>query len=217
MKRIYLYIFILVLYGISFGQVRNPQMSRYGFEVNSKPNIYYNAYISYKDGPKLFFSLDIQNDILQFKKENEIYNAKFEITLNLKDFNEEQTLFSESWYENIQIDDFQNTNSKLIYQNSRKTFNINQEPGKYKLLVELRDAQTGNNFYSKRSIEIVDQSISKIKHGNLVFVDNDSVLEKGIKISSLRDIVELHASPMVMIEYESPLTDSLFIFTNRTD
>ena len=120
MKRIYFYILLFIIYSISFSQERNPRVSRYGFEVNSKPNIYYNAFVSYKDGPKLLFSLDIQNDILQFKKENEIYKAKYEITINLKDFNEKQTLFSESWYENVQLDDFHKTNSKLDYQNSRK-------------------------------------------------------------------------------------------------
>jgi len=213
MNRIYLYILLFIFYNISFAQVRNPQMSRYGFEVNSKPNIYYNAFISYKDGPKLLFSLDIQNDILQFKKENEIYKSKFEISLNLKDFNEEQTLFSESWYENVQLDDFHKTNSKLDYQNSRKVFYIIQEPGKYKLLVELRDSQTGNNYYSKRTIEIANQSTEKTTHGKLVFVDNENINDEGIMISSLRDIVELNESPQVMFEYESQITDTLQIIS----
>jgi GWxTD domain-containing protein len=213
MNRIFLYILIFVLYSISFSQVRNPKMSRYGFEVISKPNIYYNTFISYNNGPKLFFSLNIQNDILQFKKENEIYKAKFEITVNLKDFDEERTLFSESWYENIQIDDFHETNSKVRYQNSRKIFIVDQEPGKYKLLVELRDAQTGNNFYSKRSIEIANQTTEKIKFSNIVFVDNDNIIDEGIIISSLRDIVELNTSPLAMIEYESPVVDSLKILS----
>ena len=40
--------------------------------------------------------LNIQNDILQFKKLNKNYNAKYEISINIKDLNEEQTLFAES-------------------------------------------------------------------------------------------------------------------------
>ncbi len=209
MKHLYLYILLFIIYSISFSQVRSPRMSRYGFELNSKPNIYYNAFVSYKDGPKLLFSMDIQNDILQFKKDNEVYNAKFEISINLKDYSEEQTLFSESWYENVQLDDFHKTNSKIEYQNSRKIFNINQETGKYKLLVELRDAQTGNNYYSKRTIEIDIDTTNNMKYSELVFVDYGNIDEEGINISSLRDIVELNKSPFLMFEFESQLTDSL--------
>ena len=117
MSRIYFFIFIIIIYSFSYSQVNNPRMSRYGFEVNSKPNIFYNTFVSYQEGTRLYFSLDIQNDILQFKKDGEIYSAKYEITLNLKDFDETQTLFSESWNENVKLNDFYKTNSKKEYQN----------------------------------------------------------------------------------------------------
>jgi len=213
MSRVYLYIFLFIIYSISFSQVKNPRMSRYGFEVNSKPNIYYNTFVTYQNGTKLNFSLDIQNDILQFKKEDEIYNAKYEISLIIKDFDETQTLFSESWNEDIKLNDFHKTNSKYEYQNSRKIFDINQKPGKYKLLVELRDAQTGNDYYSKRVINIIDQSKLKIKHSDIVFIDRKDTLTDGILISSLKDIVELNESPFILFEYESQSEDILKILS----
>jgi GWxTD domain-containing protein len=187
-------------------------MSRYGFEVISRPEIFYNTFISYLEGTKLIFSLEIQNDILQFKKVNAGYKAKYEISINIKDYNEEQTLFTESWYETVHIDDFHETNSKKLYQNSRKEFNLDQGSGKYKLLVELRDAHTGNNFYSKRKIEILDQASVIIKHSDLVFIEKEYELSENVKISSLQDIVEINSSPFVMIEYASEETDSLKIY-----
>ncbi len=211
MKRKYLYILIFIFYSLSNAQVKNSRTSRYGFEVTSRPTIYYNTFVSYLNGPKLLFSLNIQNDVLQFKKINEKYNAKYEISINLKNFNEEQTLFSESWNENVQIDNFHDTNSRELYQNSRKVYNLNQGPGKYKLLVELRDAQTGNNFHSKRNIEILDQSSEKIIHSDLVFIEKGSDIGEDIKISSLKDMIEFNNTPNVLIEYASKESDSLTI------
>ena len=210
MNRSILYIFLFAVFCLSNAQVSNSRVSQYGFEINSHPTIYYNTFISYLKGPKLLFSLNIQNDILQFKKIDEKYNAKYEISINLKDFNEEQTLYSESWNESVQIDDFYETNSKVLYQNSRKEFNLNQDPGKYKLLVELRDAQTGNNFQSKRNIGIIDQSSAKIKHSDLVLLDKENEGDE-ILISSLRGMVELNTSPVVLIEYAVQEPDSLKI------
>jgi GWxTD domain-containing protein len=210
MNRSIIFIFVFVLFSISNAQIKNSRISRYGFEINSRPTIYYNTFVSYLNGTKLLFSLNIQNDILQFKKVDDKYKAKYEISINLKDFEEEQTLLSESWNENVKIDDFSQTNSKVLYQNSRKIFNLKQDPGKYKLLVELRDAQTGNNFYSKRKIVISDQSSSKIEHSDLVILekeDNDGE----IFISPLKGLVELNTSPVVSFEYETQDADSVNI------
>lgn len=210
MNRSILYIFLFAIYCLSNAQVNNSKVSRYGFEINSRPTINYNIFISYLNGVKLVFHLNIQNDILQFKKVSDKYNAKYEISINLKDFKEKQTLFSESWNENVQIDDFDQTNSKVIYQNSRKVFNLKQSPGKYKLLVELRDAQTGNNFFSKRNIIISDQASAKIKHGDMVFLEKENDGDE-IFISPLKGLIELNTSPVVLFEYATQDADSLNI------
>lgn len=210
MNRKLFFIIILVFYSISFAQDRNSRKSRYGFEVNFRPTIYYNTFISYKEGIKLIISLNIQNDVLQFKKYENTYNAKYEISINLKDFSETQSLFTESWNESAQIEDFEETNSKRRYQNSNKSFNINQKPGKYKLLIEVRDAQTGNNFYSKRNIEIKDQTNAEIKFSNLVLVNNENQ-DINEKISVFNDIIEINTSPTLLMEYATQEIDSLTI------
>lgn len=213
MKRTVIYFFIYLLSIISLIQGQNKRMSRYGFEINSRPNIYYNVFISYFNGPKLIFSLDIQNDILQFEKKEDIYKAKYDISINLKDFDEEQTLFTENWAELIDLDEFKKTNSKMQYQSSKKTFDINLKSGKYKLFVELSDVQTGNNYYSKRTIEINRQQDGVIRHSNLVFMENEPNNMESINISSSRNIVEFNQSPLVMFEYETQIEDSIKVLS----
>lgn len=211
MKRLYILLFIYLFSGFSDAQINKSRMSRYGFEVNFRPKVYYNTFVSYKDGLKLELSLNIQNDILQFKKVNEKFKAKYEISINIKDMKEEETFYADSWNETIEIDNFLNTNATDIYQNSRRTFKIDLNPGKYLFFVELRDAQTGNNLFSKRNLEIKDQSKEKIKLSKFVFVDNKNKLDKDIKISSSKSTIELTSSPKILIEYATLNPDSLRI------
>ena len=80
MKRILIALIICVFVINTNAQKRHSGMSRYGFEVNSRPSIYYNTFVSHLNGKELILNVKIQNDVLQFQKNDNLYIGKYEIS-----------------------------------------------------------------------------------------------------------------------------------------
>lgn len=211
MKRLYIIFIFLVLSVTLVAQANYKKKSRYGFDVNSRPTIYYNTFASHINGTKLHFCLNIQNDILQFRKNGDNYSARYEISILLRNAKEKQTVFSDSWYKNVTLNNFEDTNLKNTYQQTRKIFDVKFNPGIYELNIEVRDANTGNVFHSKRQINIGQKSKESITHSRPVFIDSKIIKADDILISGFGKIVEFNNSPIIYFEIETPKSDSLTI------
>lgn len=176
MKKISTYLTVLIICTQLYSQMSGKRETPYGFEINVKPPIYYDQYITYKGGanhPQLSIDIAIQNDLLFFTKTDEGYVAGYDITIFVKDSATQTTLFSNMIKERVIEKDFKTTNSRERYQNNSKSFTLDIPPGDYDLHLKLTDETTGNTFRSRRKIKIPDlNSVFSATEINLYTPDN---------------------------------------------
>lgn len=114
-----LFLFILFC-GILFAQKDKDYLelkSRYGFSVQRLAPASFNLYVDYRGPdlrPKVYLAVALQNDMLQFKKIDEHYEAEYQISFALR--SKEQTLFNTSWQEKVSLKNFKETNSRRKLQ-----------------------------------------------------------------------------------------------------
>jgi len=211
MTRTFIYIFIFIIYNLAFSQAKNPSISRYGFEVNIRPPIIYNTFISNIYNSKFIFHLNIQNDIIQFQKINNKYIGKYEVSLTFRNKHNNSTMLTDAWAEDVLINDFNKTNSKADYQKTKRILNLNFEPGQYEIFVEVLDGTTGNVFRSTRGFKIKNKENQKDNYSNLVLLESKDNLESDIQIAASKNIVEYPYSPLYYFEFSTPVSDSVYI------
>lgn len=169
-----LYIFLLLIF-INHLQSQSQKdvisiKSRYGFDVLRQPVVNFNIIPHYSGGewiPELYLAVEIQNDRLQFTKDNEQYRAEYQISVVIR--REKDAFFKENWIETETLDNFNDTNSKKIYQYKIYKLNLSRQdrenklkPGKYECIFQVRDFTSENNYKSVRKFEIYDFNSKKI-------------------------------------------------------
>ena len=159
MKKICIYLTVLFLGTQSFSQMSGKRETPYGFEINVIPPIYYDQYITFKNGvdhPQLRFDISIQNDLLFFTKTDKGYEAGYDISLFVKDSATQTTFFSNLIKEKVIEKNFKITNSTTHYQHKFKNYLLDIPPGDYDLYLKLTDETTGNSFRSNRKIKVLN-------------------------------------------------------------
>ena len=177
MKTGFLYIiFIFWAVGISAAQDIQPQQdvipvkTRYGFAINRLPVVNFNIYADFdpiKWYPRLYLAVAIQNDVLQFKKDEKGFTARYQISIAVR--GEKGVVFKSTWKHSTSVKTFELTNSRSRFQYS--AFPIKQiypyddvkiEPGRYNCLLEVRDLNAKTSYRSTREFNVpAADSLSK--------------------------------------------------------
>jgi len=194
MKKYFIILWIFLLLSAAFAQMTGKRPTQYGFDVNVKPPVYYDVYITF-DGndlsPQLNVLFNIQNDLLFFTKSDDGYEGGYDIVIAVKDLSTNSTVFSHLWKEKIYEREFKSTNSKERYQVNGKTFNTDLSPGEYEVHLELTDKATGNSFKSKRILTIPDLE-SSIYFNEIKFLSQDDSLSAEIVVGDGQSTVEFN-------------------------
>ena len=190
-------LFSLVLTAVLSAQDVQPQKdvipvkTRYGFFINRLPVVNFNIYAdfdSFRWYPKLYLAVAIQNDVLQFKKDEKGFTARYRISIAVR--NRQEVIFKETWKHSTSVKTFELTNSRVRFQYS--TFRIKQiypfekhaiAPGRYNCLFEVRDLNAKTSYKSTRDFVIpASDSLSNNKPAAsdiafLLFLPQDSLLQ----------------------------------------
>jgi len=159
MKRYLLFIGIFLITNSAYSQMNGKMSTSYGFDINVKPPIYYDIFITFNAKsltPRFNLHIKIQNDLLYFTRIEQDYVAEYDIALFVKDIQTKETVFSYLWKEKVIEKNFERTNSKMLYEISSRSFDVNYPAGEYDLHVVLTDETTGNSFKSNRKLKIPD-------------------------------------------------------------
>jgi len=194
MKKYFIILWIFLLLSAAFAQMTGKRPTQYGFDVNVKPPVYYDVYITFDDNdlsPQLNVLFNIQNDLLFFTKSDDGYEGGYDIVIAVKDLSTNSTVFSHLWKEKIYEREFKSTNSKERYQVNGKTFNTDLSPGEYEVHLELTDKATGNSFKSKRILTIPDLE-SSIYFNEIKFLSQDDSLSAEIVVGDGQSTVEFN-------------------------
>ena len=196
-KRFLHILFLLVLTGVILGQDIQPQQdvipvkTRYGFMINRLPVVNFKLYADFDPEnwfPRLFLAVAIQNDVLQFKKDEKGFSARYQITIAVR--NEQGVIFKETWKRSTSVKTFELTNSRIRFQYSALPVkqiypyeNTRIETGRYNCLLEVRDLNAKTSYRSTRDFVIPPPD--SLASGNLpasdiaflLFPPKDSLLQ----------------------------------------
>ena len=202
MKNISIILWVLLLLSFAFSQMQGRRPTQYGFEVNAKPPIYYDLYITFNGeslNPQLNVLFNIQNDLLFFTKSDDGYRGGYDIALAVKDMSTNSTVFSNLWKEKIFEKEFEQTNSKQRYQVNGKKFDTNLAGGDYEVHLELTDEATGNSFKSKRKLTVPKQDSTQF-FSEIKFIRPVEDLSAEIILAERRTSIEFNHDILVNFE-----------------
>ena len=223
MKKVFIVLLGFLLMSSVFSQMTGKRPTQYGFDINIKPPVYYDVYITYNDrnlNPQLNVLFNIQNDLLFFTRSDNGYEGGYDIALAVKDLKTNSTVFSHLWREEIFEKEFKATNSKERYQVNGKRFDTDLSSGKYKVLLELTDQATGNSFKSDREITIPDLK-SSIFFNDIKFLSENDSLSTEIMVGDNQSTVEfnhdLHAFLQIVQSQSAPISVTSILFRFEDD
>lgn len=205
---------MVILYTSTQAQMPGKRPTEYGFDIDYKPPIYYDLYLSFGDTigePELVFSLNVQNDLLQFTKVADTYKAVYHIGLTIKKSSSESAVFSRVWKQTVQERDFERTNSRSIYQGHQKIFDLDLEPGEYLMFVEVTDDGTKKAYRNSRQLTIPVDKPGDLIHTPIRLLDPEYD-QSGEVIAEPRDpMIEFNHDIVASFELQTDTPDSLII------
>jgi len=213
MKKYFTLLIIFFIVGAIYSQNSGKRPSRYGFDINFKPRIYYDIYFSKNFSnrkPVLNLLLNIQNDLLQFTKNNNHYSASYEISFTLRKKENKEFVFSEIWQNNLIETDFEKTNSINIYNTEVKSFPIDTESGKYEIYLEIVDRKTSNVYKSTRDIVLKKIKPDSLNVSDIKLLNPTDSLSLEIPLDE-KTIIEFNNTPVASFEIETNESDSLIV------
>ena len=136
--------------------------TRYGFSVTRLPQLNFGIYADYDPvnwTPILYLGVAIQNDILQFKKTGDEYQAEYRISVAIRE--EDNAVIKQNWTRSIVVNSFDETNSRnkfhyssFKFSEDNKTLGSMLKAGTYNCLFEIRDLNSKKAYQSERMIDI---------------------------------------------------------------
>ncbi|MGD9487640.1 MAG: GWxTD domain-containing protein [Calditrichaceae bacterium] len=170
--RIYLCLVIIsVLISSSMAQEQQDVLkvkTRYGYEINRRPAINFNIFVNNDhivNNPHVSLAVAIQNDVLQFERKGSEFKSAFQTTIAIRSKEGEQTILTETFSEDVVIENFEETNSRHKYQYKLyKLTDLNSSgiiklvPGEYECLLEIRDLISKKTYNSKRPFSVKKKS-----------------------------------------------------------
>jgi len=159
---------MLLLPGLSLAQ--SPEF----FKVESYEGLDYEyAYflVPKKTGENTEFHLftKVPYNRLQFVKFEKIFRAEYEVTLELRD-KDNELIHGKSWRETVQTNNYQETETADIFHMARSRVLI--APGEYKLNVMLEDMETNSRISKTQKIKIDKQKKNNFRITSVIFVEN---------------------------------------------
>ena len=213
MKKIF---FLLSLFCFTslYSQLPGKRPSEYGFDIDYKPPVYYDFYLTYtnaKSPPRLVFTLSIQNDLFQFTRIGDVYKANYHIAVTIKKKDSETAVFTRVWQESILEKEFDLTNSRKIYQRHEKIFDTDLDPGDYRLLLEVTDDGTQKGYHNQRTLVIPHTEPGGIEHTDIKFLDPDSDRSVEIIADPRDPMIDFNRDVRAYFEMQTAARDSLII------
>ena len=172
--------FLLLLFFSLAVRAEQPQdvlklKSRYGFKVERRQPVNFNLFLDF--GPKpsrpvLYVSVAVLNDVIQFKKAENGYQASYRISFALR--SKRQSLLQKSAVFTVHLNDFKRTNS--IHEFQHHIFRLDQWPehfvlntGTYDALLTIEDRITRKSIHLK-AVLLVQDYFSKRLHTSICFL-----------------------------------------------
>lgn len=138
---------IIILFVFSYSLFAQVESSS-GVSQYNNPKIFYVDFANYidktPDKTRLDVFIQVPYSNIQFVKQNNNFNASYNITLIFYDKDKKNVLFQRIWKEKVTTTEFEHTLSKDNFNLSYRTFEFN--PGDYFLTCILEDSDSRKSF-----------------------------------------------------------------------
>jgi len=137
-----------------------------------------------KDSVEVIIKTKVPFDVLQFIKIDDVFSAKYELSVLIVDENEEKCA-SKILEQSLQTESYAETNSQQLFDINEVTFSL--VPGKYTLIIAVLDLDTKKKNIRKETIEISDFYKQSFALSNINIIEQEFTNEQGVvnKISSI--------------------------------
>jgi GWxTD domain-containing protein len=156
-------------------------------------------------------------DELQFVKQLENFKASYEVSASL--VKNKETVTSKSWEGNVEVTNFDQTNSTKDFVFTSANFNV--IPDDFQIVISLTDLNNRKTTYRKKDVKLANfskMSISDILLINSIEIDSVSGFASKVYPNIPSDFVELTKPVWVYFEvYEISQIDSIEIDYKITD
>jgi len=177
---LYILIFLLSVPCLASNKEDNKEFieikSRYGFKIKRRQPLNFNVYLDFDTHtkkPEFFAAVSIQNDILQFRKTDNGYLARYRVSIAVR--SDSVSLLQFSTVHEITFEDFKRTNSTKEVQ--AHTYRLNNSPEAFKLnagdytsLLEVQDLTTKKSIQRKLNLNL-EQNFPDRHFNNICFLD----------------------------------------------
>lgn len=194
--------------------------SRYGYEINRYPIVVFNSFID-REGkdwaPFMYVAVQIQNDYLQFKLDENIFYSEYQVTITVRD--DKQTFLSKTWPCRAELTDFDLTNSQRHFQYHSFVLDVKNEavaelkPGKYEILILVHDMLSNRDYKNHRELVINENAFidkKKYPHTDIAFFKGQQLNhEKPDSLSATQDMLEFNTPYMAFTRFYVTGIDSL--------
>ncbi len=205
---------LLFCYSSIYAQLPGKRQTEYGFDIDYKPPIYYDYFLSYAaegNKPQLNFILNVQNDLFQFTKVENIYQASYHISLTIKKDGSDAAVFSRVWQQSVEEKVFERTNSKKIYQHNQNKIEMDVSPGNYKLFLEVTDDGTMKGYHNARLLTVPEIEPGEMMHTQIKLLDPVTDASSEVILEMRDPMVEFNHDLTAYFELQTDARDSLII------
>jgi len=148
-------------------------------EKLSLPSFYYEVGtypMLSRDSVKVIIKTKVPFDAIQFIKTNDVYSAKYELSILIIDENENKCA-SKIWEQSLETESFQETNSQQLFDINEVSFRL--LPGKYSSTIAVLDLNTKKKSIRKEPVEIGKFYEKPITLSNINIIEKEFTNEKG--------------------------------------
>jgi len=210
MRNLFKYFLLLILIVNIFAQTPGKRESQYGFEVYYRPPIYYDFFSELPDQNnkiRINFLLKIQNDLFRFTNIDNQYTAQYEVTVAIKKAENKSAMFSETWRKTVQVNSFEETNSKTLYNIEQDVFDVVLEPGEYRLFLEVIDSDTEKGYRNSR-LFVIEKNVN---HTNIKIMAPENNISDEIVLGPEPPVVEFNEDKKASFIFATPIRDSIHV------
>ena len=121
---------------------------------------------------RMYISMKVSNDVLQFLKVDNGFEAEYEFSVVILDKDGDQ-IEGKSFRRKATVQQYEKTNSNQIYQYQHLQFDL--KPGKYQVILSLTDMDTKRSSQRKEKVELRNFRKKDLAVSDVLFVNRNNL------------------------------------------
>jgi GWxTD domain-containing protein len=183
-------------------------------DATPEPTFYVETLSYASDHPgksRIDLYLQVPYEELRFIKENDLFVARFDVTLTLSSA-EGQSVLEQTWTDVVRVKDFTQTTSNRYYSLTHRPVEV--DPGNYQALIIIQDQESKKTAKRRRNLVVSDFSKEPLSLSDIMLVNRLSTMgDKKSIVPNISGYVGHHSEGFFLFVevYETAYPDSVLL------